>query len=89
MGPATPTTAFPLGEKCNDPVTMYLSDIYTIAVNLAGLPGMCVPAGFIGDKPVGLQIIGPYFSESRILQTAHQFQQQTDWHRAIPQGVRQ
>jgi len=86
MGPASPETAFKLGEKAEDPVSMYLSDIYTIAVNLAGLPGMSVPAGFVDGKPVGLQIIGNYFDESRLLNVAHKYQQQTDWHRQIPEA---
>jgi aspartyl-tRNA(Asn)/glutamyl-tRNA(Gln) amidotransferase subunit A len=85
MGPTSPTVAFRIGEKADDPVTMYLSDIYTIAVNLAGLPGMSVPAGFADGLPVGLQIIGDYFGESRLLNVAHRFQQVTDWHQRIPQ----
>ncbi len=85
MGPTTPSTAFALGEKSEDPVTMYLSDIYTIAVNLAGLPGMSVPAGFIEGLPAGLQIIGNYFEEGRLLNVAHQYQQVTDWHEQSPQ----
>jgi aspartyl-tRNA(Asn)/glutamyl-tRNA(Gln) amidotransferase subunit A len=84
MGPTSPTTAFNLGERSEDPVTMYLSDIYTIAVNLAGLPGMSVPAGFSQGRPVGLQIIGNYFEEGRLLNIAHKYQQVTDWHRQIP-----
>ena len=88
MGPTTPTTAFNLGEKGNDPVQMYLSDIYTIAVNLAGLPGMSIPAGFGGNNmPIGLQIIGNYFDEARMLNVAHQYQQVTDWHQRVPAGV--
>ncbi|MDP2828424.1 MAG: Asp-tRNA(Asn)/Glu-tRNA(Gln) amidotransferase subunit GatA [Sulfuricellaceae bacterium] len=85
MGPTSPSTAFNLGEKSDDPVSMYLSDIYTIAVNLAGLPGMSVPCGF-GDNglPVGLQIIGNYFSEARMLNVAHQYQLATDWHLRLP-----
>ena len=88
MGPTSPTTAFNLGEKAGDPLQMYLSDIYTIAVNLAGLPGMSIPAGF-GDKtrPVGLQIIGNYFGEGRMLNVAHQYQQVTDWHLRMPPGI--
>ena len=86
LGPTTPTTAFGLGEKADDPVTMYLSDIYTIAVNLAGLPGMSIPAGFSDGLPVGLQIIGNYFDEGRLLAVAHQYQQHTDWHRRLPDG---
>jgi aspartyl-tRNA(Asn)/glutamyl-tRNA(Gln) amidotransferase subunit A len=85
MGPTAPSTAFGLGEKADDPVTMYLSDIYTIAVNLAGLPGMSVPAGFAEGLPVGLQIIGNYFDEARLLNVAHKYQQATDWHRRIPE----
>ncbi len=88
MGPTTPTTAFKLGEKSNDPVTMYLSDIYTIAANLAGLPGISIPAGFSNNMPVGLQIIGNYFEESKLLNVAHQYQHQTEWHRAIPQNYK-
>jgi len=84
-GPVSPETAFKLGEKADDPVTMYLSDIYTIAVNLAGLPGMSVPCGFSQGLPVGLQLIGNIFDESRLLNVAHQYQQVTDWHRQIPE----
>ncbi len=80
MGPVYPEVAFKAGEKPKDPVSMYLSDIYTLAVNLAGLPGMSVPAGFAHNKPVGLQLIGNYFTEARLLNVAHQYQQQTDWH---------
>jgi aspartyl-tRNA(Asn)/glutamyl-tRNA(Gln) amidotransferase subunit A len=86
MGPTAPSTAFKMGEKADDPVSMYLSDIYTIAVNLAGLPGMSIPAGFADGKPVGLQITGNYFEESRLLNVAHQYQINTDWHRTIPEG---
>ena len=86
MGPTSPTPAFNLGEKTNDPVTMYLSDIYTIAANLAGLPSMSIPAGFVGQRPVGLQIIGNYFDEARLLNVAHQYQQVTDWHQRTPKG---
>ncbi|MDQ2068753.1 Asp-tRNA(Asn)/Glu-tRNA(Gln) amidotransferase subunit GatA [Natronospira bacteriovora] len=87
MGPTTPTPAFGVGEKTDDPITMYLNDIYTIAVNLAGLPAVSVPAGFAGGLPVGLQIIGKFFDEGRLLNVAHQFQQQTDWHRRMPEGI--
>jgi len=86
MGPATPTAAFNIGEKVDDPVTMYLSDIYTIAVNLAGLPGMSIPAGFANNRPVGLQLIGNYFDEARLLNIAHRYQQATDWHTQCPEG---
>jgi aspartyl-tRNA(Asn)/glutamyl-tRNA(Gln) amidotransferase subunit A len=88
MGPASPGTAFSIGEKAEDPISMYLSDIYTIAVNLAGLPGMSVPAGFADGMPVGLQIIGNYFEESRLLNVAHQYQQQTGWHKQIPDSFK-
>jgi len=84
MGPTTPSAAFNIGEKLDDPVTMYLSDIYTIAVNLAGLPGMSIPAGFVGKRPVGLQLIGNYFEEARLLNVAHRYQQATDWHTRCP-----
>ena len=84
MGPTTPTVAFEFGAHSNDPVAMYLSDIYTIAVNLAGLPAMSIPAGFVEGMPVGLQIIGDYFAEQRLLNVAHRFQQQTDWHQQMP-----
>jgi aspartyl-tRNA(Asn)/glutamyl-tRNA(Gln) amidotransferase subunit A len=86
MGPTAPSVAFRLGEKADDPVTMYLSDVYTIAVNLAGLPGMSLPAGLSGGMPVGLQVIGNYFEEGRLLNAGHQFQQVTDWHKRIPDG---
>jgi aspartyl-tRNA(Asn)/glutamyl-tRNA(Gln) amidotransferase subunit A len=88
MGPTSPTTAFNLGEKSADPVQMYLSDIYTIGVNLAGLPGMSIPCGFGSRKlPVGLHIIGKYFSEARMLNIAHQYQLATDWHNRMPEGI--
>ncbi len=88
MGPTSPDTAFDFGARSQDPVAMYLSDIYTIAVNLAGLPGMSVPCGFDArNRPVGLQLIGNYFSEARLLGVAHQYQQATDWHARMPAGV--
>ena len=87
MGPTSPSTAFKLGEKGDDPVQMYLSDIYTIAVNLAGLPGMSIPCGFDGQGlPVGLQIVGNAFGEARMLNVAHRFQRATDWHLRMPAG---
>ncbi len=86
MGPVTPSTAFDLNEKSNDPIQMYLSDIYTIAINLAGVPAMSIPAGFVDNMPVGLQIIGNFFAEDRLLNIAHQFQQVTDWHQRTPKG---
>ena len=84
MGPTAPSVAFGLGEKSDDPVSMYLSDIYTIGVNLAGLPGLSLPAGFCAGLPVGLQLIGNYFSEARLLNLAHRYQQVTDWHTRQP-----
>jgi aspartyl-tRNA(Asn)/glutamyl-tRNA(Gln) amidotransferase subunit A len=86
VGPTTPTPAFEIGAKVDDPVTMYLNDIYTIGANLAGLPGISAPCGFVDDLPVGLQLIGPHFSEGRLLNAAHQFQKSTDWHRRVPRG---
>lgn len=88
MGPTSPTTAFDLGAKRADPVAMYLSDIYTIAVNLAGLPAMSIPCGFGADgRPVGLQVIGDYFAEARLLNIAYQYQRVTDWHQRMPEGL--
>lgn len=87
-GPTSPTPAFKIGEKVDDPVTMYLSDIYTIAVNLAGLPAISIPSGFVNQLPVGLQLIGNYFTEARLLNVAHQYQQQTDWHTQVPEAFR-
>ena len=85
MGPTSPSVAFGFGAKSSDPVQMYLSDIYTISTNLAGLPGMSIPAGFgAGNMPVGLQIVGNYFDEARMLNVAHQYQLATDWHSRQP-----
>jgi aspartyl-tRNA(Asn)/glutamyl-tRNA(Gln) amidotransferase subunit A len=84
-GPTSPTTAFGIGEKVDDPVQMYLNDIYTIGVNLAGLPGASVPCGFVDGLPVGLQLIAPAFGESLLLNVAHRFQQETDWHERSPE----
>ncbi len=86
MGPTSPTPAFRLGEKADDPVTMYLSDIYTIAANLAGLPAMSIPVEPVGGLPTGLQLVGDYFAEARLLNVAHQLQQTTDWHLRVPPG---
>ena len=86
IGPTTPTPAFDIGAKIDDPVTMYLNDIYTIGANLAGLPGISVPCGYVDGLPVGLQLIGPHFSEGKLLNAAHQFQQTTEWHRHAPRG---
>ncbi len=87
LGPTSPSTAFKLGEKAADPVQMYLSDIYTIAVNLAGLPGMSIPCGFASGLPVGLQLVGNYFDESRLLNVAHRYQLATDWHNRRPADI--
>jgi aspartyl-tRNA(Asn)/glutamyl-tRNA(Gln) amidotransferase subunit A len=86
LGPVTPSTAFKIGAKTSDPVQMYLEDIYTIAINLAGLPAMSIPAGFVDGLPVGLQVIGNYFGESKLLNIAHRYQQATDWHKQSPKG---
>ena len=88
MGPTAPSTAFAVGAKSDDPVAMYLSDIYTIAVNLAGLPGMSIPCGFgEGNLPVGLQLIGNYFEEARMLNVAHRYQLATNWHKRMPENL--
>lgn len=86
LTPTSPTTAFKIGSKSKDRVNMYTSDIFTVPVNLAGLPGISIPAGFVDELPIGLQLIGNYFDESRILNVAHRFQQATDWHRKIPKN---
>ncbi|HET7728938.1 MAG TPA: Asp-tRNA(Asn)/Glu-tRNA(Gln) amidotransferase subunit GatA [Usitatibacter sp.] len=87
MGPAAPSVAFDLGARDKDPVQMYLDDLYTIPINLAGLPGLSIPCGF-GDRgrPVGLQVVGNYWQEARMLSAAHAFQQATDWHTRVPPG---
>lgn len=87
LGPTTPTPAFNIGEKLDDPISMYLSDIYTIATNLAGLPGMSIPIGFVDNKPIGLQLIGKHFDEATMLNVAHQYQKNTQWHSYIPSLV--
>jgi aspartyl-tRNA(Asn)/glutamyl-tRNA(Gln) amidotransferase subunit A len=84
VGPTSPTTAFDIGSKVDDPITMYLNDIYTIGANLAGLPAMSIPCGFSQNLPVGLQLLGPHFSESRILSAAHGYQSVTDFHQRVP-----
>ncbi|MAB99946.1 aspartyl/glutamyl-tRNA amidotransferase subunit A [Pseudomonas sp. J237] len=86
LGPTTPNPAWKLGEKNNDPVAAYLEDIYTITANLAGIPGLSMPAGFVDGLPVGVQLLAPYFQEGRLLNVAHQYQQVTDWHTRVPAG---
>jgi len=90
LGPTAPTAAFELGAKTSDPITMYLNDIYTIGANLAGLPAISIPCGFVNeggkDLPVGLQLVGPHFGESRLLSVSHQYQQQTEWHKRVAPG---
>jgi len=89
LGPTAPGTAFRLGEKSDDPVEMYLNDLYTIPANLAGLPGMSLPCGFDGKGlPIGLQLVGNYFSEAKMLNVAHQYQRVTDWHARRPEGLK-
>ncbi len=87
MSPTTPSAAFKIGEKMKDPLSMYLSDIYTISVNLAGLPGLSIPAGFHKQLPIGLHLIGNYFEEARLLNVAHAYQQVTDWHQKQPENL--
>ena len=90
MSPTTPSTAFKIGEKVSDPVQMYLSDTFTIAANLAGLPAMSLPCGFDQKGlPIGLQIIGNYFDEARMLSVAHAYQRETDWHGKRPPITRE
>src|SRR5690606_28471451 len=84
--PTSPSPAFRLGEKIDDPVSLYLTDIYTITANLAGVPGIALPAGFAGDLPIGMQLLGHYFSEARHLNVAHQYQQHSDWHTSATGG---
>ena len=86
IGPTTPTPAFAIGAKTSDPITMYLNDIYTIGANLAGLPAMSIPCGFTQGLPVGLQIVGPHFSEAKVLNVAHRYQKETDWHTRVPEA---
>ncbi|GAB7533560.1 Asp-tRNA(Asn)/Glu-tRNA(Gln) amidotransferase subunit GatA [Pseudomonas sp. 3A(2025)] len=86
LGPTTPNPAWKIGAKSSDPVAAYLEDVYTIAANLAGLPGLSMPAGFVDGLPVGVQLLAPYFQEGRLLNVAHQYQQVTDWHTRAPEG---
>jgi aspartyl-tRNA(Asn)/glutamyl-tRNA(Gln) amidotransferase subunit A len=83
-GPTTPTPAFGIGQKTDDPVAMYLNDIYTIGADLAGVPALSIPCGFVDGLPVGLQLIGPHLSEARLLKVAHYYQRETDWHLKTP-----
>jgi aspartyl-tRNA(Asn)/glutamyl-tRNA(Gln) amidotransferase subunit A len=84
MGPTAPDVAFGIGSKASDPIQMYLNDIYTIGANLAGVPAMSIPCGFVRDLPVGLQICGPHFAEGKLLNVAHAYQKETDWHKRMP-----
>ena len=86
LGPTSPTVAFGIGDKTSDPITMYLNDIYTIGANLAGLPALSIPCGFAAGLPVGVQLIGPHFGEAKLLNAAHQYQRETDWHLKTPAG---
>ncbi|MNZ60095.1 Glutamyl-tRNA(Gln) amidotransferase subunit A [compost metagenome] len=86
LGPTTPNPAWKIGEKSGDPVAQYLEDIYTITANLAGIPGLSMPAGFVDGLPVGVQLLAPYFQEGRLLNVAHQYQLATDWHKQAPAG---
>ncbi|MDH3433288.1 MAG: amidase family protein, partial [Gammaproteobacteria bacterium] len=87
-GPTSPTPAFRLGDKIDDPITMYLNDIYTIGANLAGLPGISTPCGFVDDLPVGLHLVGPHWGEETILRCAHNYEQASAWHEACPEEYR-
>jgi aspartyl-tRNA(Asn)/glutamyl-tRNA(Gln) amidotransferase subunit A len=84
-GPTTPTAAFPIGEKADDPLAMYLSDVYTVSANLAGIPGISLPCGFTtGGLPIGLQLLGPPFGEEKLLRAARMYESATDWHTRRP-----
>ena len=85
MTPTAPTVAFQLGEKTDDPLQMYLSDLYTIPANIAGIPSISIPCGFANGLPIGLQIMGPHFSEETILRIAHEYEKATDWYQEAPQ----
>jgi len=87
-GPTTPTPAFKLGDKVDDPITMYLNDIYTVGANLGGFPAMSVPCGFVNDLPIGLHLVGHHFDESALLRCSHAYQQETDWHSACPEAFK-
>jgi aspartyl-tRNA(Asn)/glutamyl-tRNA(Gln) amidotransferase subunit A len=88
LGPTATDVAFKLGEKSDDPVSMYLNDIYTIAANLAGIPAMSLGCGFVDGLPVGFQLMGNFFDEGRLLNAAHQYQQATDWHKQSPEAFK-
>jgi aspartyl-tRNA(Asn)/glutamyl-tRNA(Gln) amidotransferase subunit A len=85
-GPTTPTPAFRLGDKTDDPITMYLNDIYTIGANLAGLPAISTPCGMVDGLPIGLHLVGPHWAEEALLRTTHLYQQETDWHSLAPEA---
>jgi len=87
-GPTAPSPAFKLGDKVDDPIQMYLNDVYTIGANLAGLPAISLPCGFVDDLPVGLHLVGAHFDEATLLRCGHQYQQQTEWHKACPEAFR-
>ncbi len=88
MGPTSPTAAFKIGEKVDDPLAMYLSDIYTISANLAGIAGISIPCGFTNSNlPIGLQILAPTFAEEKLLRTARMHEKETDWHTRRPTGT--
>src|SRR5439155_27053096 len=84
VGPTTPTTAFPIGEKIDDPLAMYLNDVYTVPANLAGIPGISIPCGLADGLPVGMQVLGKHFDEAGVLSVAHAYQLATNWHRMRP-----
>ena len=85
LGPSAPSVAFPIGDKKEDPLKMYMQDVYTISTNLAGLPGLSMPGGLMNNLPVGIQLIGNYFSEAKLLNIAHIFQMNTNWHNLTPE----
>ncbi|MEM9413285.1 MAG: amidase family protein, partial [Planctomycetota bacterium] len=84
LGPTSPTTAFSIGERTNDPLKMYMADVFTVSANLAGIPAISIPCGFSEGLPIGLQLQGPYLGESMLLNAAHQYQMLTDWHTRTP-----
>jgi aspartyl-tRNA(Asn)/glutamyl-tRNA(Gln) amidotransferase subunit A len=86
VGPTCPTTAFRIGDKVDDPLAMYLNDVYTVPANLAGIPGISIPCGFADGLPIGLQILGKHFDETTVLSIAHAYQQTTEWHQERPRN---